>query len=311
VTAPSRISVVIPTKDGADTIGDVLERIFGQQHAFEVDVVVVDSGSRDRTLELVRRFPVRLEQIAPHEYNHGATRNFAIERTRGDLVMLLTQDALPADDRLLANLAVPFEDARVAGVFGRQIARSDCDVVRRRQLENWLTGRLAPARAQLDGVDLDSLPPLERYERCVFDNVCSAVRRSVWERIPFARIPFGEDVAWGRTVLEAGFAIAYEPSAAVIHSHRRPIAEEYRRERLSHRTLSERFGIAMVPRRRDVFRGVLWGVQTEVPYVWRNAPRGGERWRQLARILGLAFAIPLGQHHGFVDAQRARREPGD
>ena len=67
----------------------------------------------------------------------------------------------------------------------------------------------------------------------------------------------------------------------------------------------------MVPRRRDVFRGVLWGVQTEIPCVWRNAPRGSERWRQLARILALAVAVPLGQHHGLLDAQRARREPGD
>ena len=177
MAAPSRVSVVIPTKDGADTIGEVLERLFRQKHAFEADVVIVDSGSRDRTLELVRRFPVRLEQIAPHDFDHGATRNFAIERTRGDVVVLLTQDAIPADETLLANLAAPFADARVAGVFGRQIARSDCDVVRRRQLEHWLTGRLTPARVQLDGVDLDSLSPLERYERCVFENVCSAVRR--------------------------------------------------------------------------------------------------------------------------------------
>jgi rhamnosyltransferase len=304
----SRVSVVIPTKNGADTLDAVLAGLFAQKRRFELEVVVIDSGSTDGTLAIAERHPVRLERIAPHEYNHGATRNLGIGRTTGDPVVLLVQDAIPADESLLENLVRPFEDPRVAGVYGRQIARADCDVVRRRQLEGWLTGRLSPARVTLDGVSLAELPPQERYERCVFDNVCSAVRRSVWERVPFPRIPFGEDVAWSRAVLEAGHAIAYEPTAAVIHSHRRPVAEEYRRERLSHRTLFEQFGIAVLPRRSDVWRGVLWHFRNEVPYAWRHAPRGAERWRQLARMVGLAFAVPLGQHHGVRAAQRAARD---
>ncbi|RIL07887.1 MAG: hypothetical protein DCC71_01410 [Proteobacteria bacterium] len=306
---PECVSVVIPTKDGADTLGELLARLFEQKRRFDLDVVVIDSGSRDATLEIAARHPLRLERIAPREFDHGETRNRGIAMTRGDPIVLLTQDAIPADESLLENIARPFDDVCVAGVYGRQIPRPDCDVVRRRQLEGWLTGRLEPARVELGGTSLDALSPFERYERCVFDNVCSAVRRSVWERIPFRRAAFGEDVAWGRAVLEAGFAIAYEPSAAVVHSHRRPVREEYRRERLSHRVLYELFGLAAVPRRRDVARGVLWHLRNEVPYAWRHAPRGVERWRQLARMAGLALAVPLGQHLGVADARRARSDP--
>lgn len=303
---PECISVVIPTKNGADTLGELLARLFEQKCAAELEVVVIDSGSRDGTREIAARYPLRVEQIAPGEFDHGGTRNRGIALTRGDPIVLLTQDAIPADPGLLDNIAKPFADERVAGVFGRQIPRADCDVVRRRQLEGWLTGRRDPARVELGGVALESLPPFERYERCAFDNVCSAVRRSVWERIPFPRASFGEDVAWGKAVLEAGWAIAYEPAAAVVHSHRRPVSEEYRRERSSHRVLYELFGLATVPRRRDVVRGVLWHLQNEVPYAWRHAPRGLERWRQVARMAGLAFAVPLGQHLGIADARRAR-----
>lgn len=306
--AAERISVVIPTKDGADTVGELLARLFDQEQRFDLDVVVIDSGSRDGTLDVVKRFPVRLEQIAARDYNHGATRNLGIRASRGDLIVLLTQDAIPVDRHLLASLAEPFANPRVAGVYGRQIPRSDCDVVRRRELESWLTGRAEPALAELRDTDLEALPPLERYQRCVFDNVCSAVRRDVWERLPFPVVPFGEDIAWGRSVLRAGHAIAYEPRAAVIHSHRRPVAEEYRRTRLCHRALNDLFDLATVPRRRDVLHGALWGLRHEIPYAWRHAPRGRQRWLQTLRIAGMALANPLGQYHGQRDAKRMRGE---
>jgi rhamnosyltransferase len=306
VSREARVSVVIPAKNGADTLDEVLARLSRQQHAGALDVIVVDSGSTDATLDIVARHAVRLHRIEPHEFDHGATRNLGIGLAQGELVVLLTQDAIPADDRLVAGLTAPFADARVAGVYGRQIPRADCDVVRRRQLEGWLTGRLEAARIELDGVALESLPPFERYERCVFDNVCSCVRRSVWEKHPFPRISFGEDVAWARAVLEAGHAIAYEPSAAVVHSHRRPVTEEYRRERVSHRVLFELFGLATVPRKRDVLRGSLRQLLDDLPYTWRHAPRGRERVRQLLRRAGLAAVGPLGQHLGVRDALRAK-----
>lgn len=299
-----RVSVVIPTRNGADTIGEVLDAVFAQKHRFALDVVVVDSASTDATRALLARHPVRIETIQPADFDHGATRNLGISLSRGQVVVLLTQDAIPADGALIENLVRPFEEPDVAGVFARQIPRPDCDVVRRRQLESWLTGRRDPARVSLGGVELDSLPPFERYERCVFDNVCSALRRDVWEEIPFPRSAFGEDIAWGRAVLEAGWTLAYEPSAAVVHSHRRPIREEYRRERDAHRRLYELFGLAVVPRRRDVLRGIWWQLRNELPYVWRHVPSGAERWRQLARIAGLSVAAPIGQHQGYRDAVR-------
>lgn len=309
MSAPSLVSVVIPTRDGAATLGEVLDALFAQRLPFAFEVVLVDSGSRDATLDVARRHPVRVHRIRPEEFDHGETRNLGVRLAKGDPVALLTQDATPATPDFLAQLVRPFEDPRVAGVYGRQIPRADCDVVTRRQLEGWLTGRSEPALAALDADSLEQLPPLARLELCTFDNVCSALRRPVWEKIPFPRASFGEDVAWGRAVISEGFALAYEPRAAVHHSHRRSVAYEWSRTRICHRRLFELFELETVPGLRDALRASLANLRRDLPYVMRHAPAGGERVRQLARIAALSVASPLAQHLGARDARRAR-EPG-
>jgi rhamnosyltransferase len=296
---------VIPTRDGAETLEAVLEGLSRQRASFELEVVAVDSGSTDGTLDILAARSLRLHRIAPAEFDHGETRNLGIQLSQGDPVVLLTQDAIPADADLIEQLVRPFADARVAGVYGRQIPRPDCDVVRRRQLEGWLTGREDASLAFLNGRRLEELAPFERLELCTFDNVCSALRRGVWEKVPFPRAAFGEDIAWGKAVVEQGWAIAYEPRAHVLHSHRRSLAYEYARTRLCHRTLFELFGFASVPRARDVVRAGVFNLRGDLPYVWHHAPRGTERWRQLARVAALSCVDPLAQHLGLRDAARA------
>jgi rhamnosyltransferase len=178
--------------------------------------------------------------------------------------------------------------------------------VTRRQLEGWLTGRSEPALACLDADSLSQLAPAARLELCTFDNVCSAVRRGVWEKIPFPRASFGEDIGWGKAVISEGFAIAYEPRAAVHHSHRRSVAYEWSRTRTCHRRLFELFELATVPGPRDVVRASLANLRRDLPYVMRFAPAGIERLRQLARVMALSVASPLAQHLGARDARRAR-----
>jgi rhamnosyltransferase len=298
------VSVLIPTRNGADTLGELLDALSSQQAPFDVEVVAVDSGSVDGTLDILAGYPVRVHRIPPQEFDHGETRNLGVRLAAGDPIALLTQDALPAATDFLARLMEPFEDPRVAGVYGRQIPREDCDVVTRRHLEGWLTGRLEASLAHLEGSGLEELDPFERLELCTFDNVCSAVRRSVWEKVPFPRIAIGEDVAWGRAVIESGRAIAYQPAAAVHHSHRRSIAYEYERTRILHRVLYEQFRLATVPRAVDVARATRTNLRQDLPYVWRHAPTGAERALQLARAAALAFVSPLAQHLGAREARR-------
>jgi len=296
---------VIPTKDAGPLLRELLERLVAQKTPFPCEIVAVDSGSRDGTLATLRAFPVRVHEIRPAEFDHGETRNLGARLASGDALVFLNQDALPADEHLLENLVGPFADPSVAAVYGRQIPRPDCDVVTARQLDQWLTGRGEPARAALDGAALDALAPAARHQLCTFDTVCGAVRRSAWEEIPFAQTDFGEDIAWGKAAIEAGFAIAYEPRAAVIHSHRRGLGYELGRGRISHAKLARLFGLELVPTRRALWHAISWNLRNELPYAWRHAPRGLERARQLARVAGLSVVGPLGQYLGARDARRS------
>jgi rhamnosyltransferase len=302
------VSIVIPTKDGIEFLPAVLEVLAHQRTEAAVEIVAVDSGSKDGTLELLKRYSALVRCIPAAEFNHGGTRNLGVRLAKGNPIVFLTQDAVPADLDFVQNIIRPFKDSRVAGVYGRQIPRANCDVVRRRQLEEWLTGRLEAEVSFLDGRNLADLHPFERHRFCTFDNVCSAIRRDVWQQIPFPYVEFGEDVMWGKKVIEAGWATAYEPTAAVFHSHRRSILDEYERTRICHRLLYRLFGMATVPRRSDVVRASMLSLRHDLPYVFRHAPSGAERVRQLFRIAGLSILSPLAQHQGYRDAAAGGRE---
>jgi len=306
---PELISVVIPVKDGGETLDALLAGLCQQDLAAGLEILVVDSGSRDDSLEIASRYPVRVIEVPAAEFDHGETRNLGIRESKGEWIALLTQDAVPSGPGFLAALTRPFEDPQVAGVYGRQVPRADADVVTRRNLEAWLTGRVEPAVSRLGEDEWRDLAPMERYERCLFDNVCSAVRRSAWQECPFPATAFGEDIHWGREVLRHGWAIAYAPDAAVHHSHRRGVGHEFARTRICHATLYGLFELETLPQLRYLPRVFVANLREDLPYVLRHAPPGIERLRQLARVAALAIASPLAQHLGARDGRRQAARP--
>jgi rhamnosyltransferase len=254
------LSVVVPTWNGGARFRELLEALASQDQPHEL--VVIDSGSRDGTPEAARAAGARVESIAQRDFNHGATRNRAIALARGEVVALLTQDALPIGREYLAALARPFANARIDGAYARQYPRPDCDPILAERLRRWSAARNDPALQVLAPLDpaasrqlFGALEPMQRYLTCIFDNVASAVRRASWERIPFPARSFGEDVAWAREVLLSGGSIAYVPEARVEHSHRISIVREFKRLYCDHRNLHELFGLLNVRNWRAVWHG--------------------------------------------------------
>src|SRR6266545_5615602 len=117
------ISVLIPVKNGGSDVRRCLERIAAQQLSVEVEVVVVDSGSTDGSVELARGFGATVHEIPPEAFDHGGTRNLAAERSRGDVLVFTSQDAYAEKDDWLERLVAPLaEGSDLAGVYGRQLA---------------------------------------------------------------------------------------------------------------------------------------------------------------------------------------------
>jgi rhamnosyltransferase len=215
-------SVLIPTRNPGSPMRRVLEAIFGQRVDFDFEVIIVDSTSRDADVELMRSFPVRLEQIAVSEFGHGRTRNVLAQLAQGERLLYLSQDAQPARRDWMTTLLRPLEDACIAGSYAQQIPRADADPLIRFFLQRTYNSRPARRRVVPDAA--------VRIDDIFFSNVSSAIRRDVWEKYPFRdRLIMSEDQYWAHDVLRAGYAVAYEPAAQVYHSHNYSLRTLFRR----------------------------------------------------------------------------------
>jgi rhamnosyltransferase len=295
-----KVSIVMPTRNGAGTLPAVLDSIARQRVDFPFEVIAVDSASNDGTADLLRGRVDRLIGIPAGSFDHGLTRNLGIEHAGGELVVLIVQDALPTSDSWLAALTAPLlADDRVAGAFARQLPRPDASAVTRYYLSRWVASSETVRVTEVaDRAELEALEPMAQVERCAFDNVCSCIRRSIWIEHPFRQTPIGEDIEWAREVLLAGYRLAYVPAAAVVHSHDRPARYELARTYVLHRRLYELFRLRTIPTLPLLARAIASSLAVHLR-CQKEEP--GRVWAG-GRAIALAFAWPLGQYLGALSA---------
>ena len=140
--------------------------------------------------------PFALERIHPVEFDHGDTRNLLAARSEGDLLVFLTQDAIPSGPGWLARLVRNFEDERVAAAYCRNVPRPDAELLTKLFSAGdpgYAEGRREERIDDLE--DWAAADPHTRRLKCNFNDVASAVRRELWERHPFPRTPFMQRMA--------------------------------------------------------------------------------------------------------------------
>ena len=223
MSAVQRVSVVLPTLNGAATLPALLATLGRELAAGRglVEIVAIDSGSSDGTRGLLVEAGARVLDLEGAPFGHGSARNRAAAAATGDVLLFLTQDVEPVGDGWLPPLLEALDDSRVAGVFGRQVARGASP-----EEEFLAKVNYAGRPRRLTGDDLrTAFGP----GTTLFSNAFGAVRRAVWEAIPFPDIVMSEDQAWARAALEAGYEIRYEPRAEVYHGHRFGFARVFQR----------------------------------------------------------------------------------
>ncbi|MBX3748931.1 MAG: glycosyltransferase family 2 protein [Opitutaceae bacterium] len=256
------ISIVMRSFNDGPLIGATLRAVHAQDWAGGIDLVHIDSGSKDDTVPIIRSFKPRvLIEIQPHEYVPGRVLNRGMREARGDWVVFLNSDAEPADRRWLAELlAVAHAGPRLGTVFSRQIPRPDCQAVYAH--------------------DYDRCFGPERESRAwdhFFSMVSCAVYRPAWTEQPFREdLQYAEDDEWSRRLKDHGWGVAFADRSIAIHSHNYTLRQAYKR------CHGDSFAAAATqPERRPKWSNWIYGVAlpwlSDLRRDWAWCARAGRR----------------------------------
>jgi len=217
-TSAEKPSVVVRTKNEAARVEAALRSLRSQ--SVDVEIVLVDSGSTDETVELAKPFCDEIVEIRPEQFTFGRSLNIGAHRASGTVVFALSAHCVAPDSEWVSHHLRHYRDARVGGVFG---------------------ANRSPAGVELAGPWEVGLADVELNPHWGYSNHASSWRRSVWEQIPFDETMRScEDKQWMWRALLASYAVIADPAVSVSSIHRRQAGLKalWRREVAEHEALA-------------------------------------------------------------------------
>jgi rhamnosyltransferase len=215
------ISVVIPTYQAGRYLPKLLAQLKTQD--MPAEVVIIDSSSTDETVKLARQAGCIVEVISKASFRHGATRNRGAELATGEILVFMTQDALPVNEHFLRELTAPLNAGQAAAAFARQLPYPDAPLP-----EVFTRGFNYPSQSQRrTRSDIAQLG----IKAFFFSDVSSSVLRSAFEQVGTfpAHVIMNEDMLLCAKLLKAGHAVCYCADAQVYHSHSYSLWQQFRR----------------------------------------------------------------------------------
>ncbi|TFD77120.1 glycosyltransferase family 2 protein [Cryobacterium psychrophilum] len=274
------VTVAILTYNGEVYLEQILREVSAQDVAGDIEVLVIDSGSTDSTLDIVGRFPnVKLHEIPNSEFGHGKTRNLAAQLGTGEYIAFLTHDAIPVSREWLRELLAPFEfDESIVAVMGKQIPRRGCFPLLKYEINGVFAGFGPDFGTSI--FYKDQFVQSEGVLNAIsfYSDVNSAARRDfLVNTLPYRDVRYAEDQLFGKDLIEAGYKKAYAGRAAVEHSNDLT-RDEYRR-RIFDETVGLRqigFPIPVLSEKGQI-RLTLRGIAGDTVRILRDGDFGWKR----------------------------------
>jgi len=196
-------SIVVRSFNESNHIKKVLKSVTNQSYE-DFEIILVDSGSTDGTLEIADPYVDKIELVAPHDFTFGHSCNVGCAAAEGKLVSFLSAHAIPTDEEWLGPMVENFNDDDVAMTYSNQIGAAENKFSERRLFD------------ELFGKKRKRQHPPDYFA----NNASSVIRRSLWEEHQFDEYLTGhEDIEWAKHFMDRGYTVVYEPDACIYHIH--------------------------------------------------------------------------------------------
>ncbi len=210
-----KVTVIVRTFNCDWVIDQSLSSIQGQK-GVDIELIIVDSGSSDNTLEMIKEYKHTFIAIAPGTYFPGRVLNHAVSKAQTEIIVFINSDVVLLDEYAIYNLIEPLiEKGECAGSFGRQIVRPEADLTVRNEYKQAFPKH-------------ENNPEWMHYSLPI-----AAMKKSIWEKLPFYTDSWGsEDTHWGINAKREGYEITYVPQAIAMHSHNYTLKQLASRRRI-------------------------------------------------------------------------------
>ena len=222
-----RVSVVIPTYNGAHELPQLLELLHRQTGIQDLEIVVVDSGSSDGTDTMAEADGCKLIRIPQSEFSHSHARMLGATAATGEYLLFMTQDALPDRDDWVLRMLQPCVVSGAAAVSCYESPKPDADLLSHITVWNWKNS-MSGGSDRLTALPEDTSYHSLRRSAQLSDNAC-VVKRSIFMELGGHRGAYAEDLDLGIRLLRAGHKLGLLASVSVVHSHNRPALYNFKR----------------------------------------------------------------------------------
>lgn len=220
-----KCSIIIRAFNEEKHIGKLIKGIKNQKTTYEIEIILVDSGSTDNTIQIAKNEGAIIVSIKPEEFSFGYALNIGCEKANGEILLFASAHVYPVYNNWIEKMLEPFNKNNVALVYGRQIGDKLSKYSEKRLLTKWF-------------------PSTSNYHQLhpFCNNANAAIRKSLWNEQHYDETLTGlEDLAWAEKILQKGYHLFYEAEAIIVHVHEetpKKVYNRYFREALAYKRIS-------------------------------------------------------------------------
>lgn len=217
------VDIIIPTYRPDETVVYLIKKLLKQTYPIhEIHIIDTETGIFPKGLKNLSD-KIRISKIKPEQFDHGGTRHEGAMQSHTDIIVYMTQDAMPVNEYLIEELVKAFDNEKIAAAYARQLPNSKCNVI-----ERYTRAFNYPEQSKIKSMeDLETLG-IKTY---FCSDVCAAYRKSVYESLGGfeEKTIFNEDMIMAAKIIQSGGLVKYVAEAKVIHSHNYNCKQQFQR----------------------------------------------------------------------------------